>query len=371
MGPLFTLFSHYAKSKTHIWSACGEFAYRLQRSGQKIKPTISDISESVYASGIIKSLNQYEAYCPVSGIIDSVYVSEGDPVRKGFPILSVSNAVQRLNEENAKLSAAYADLHAQENRLKEAKLLVGLSRNKMYNDSLMYFRQRNLWRQQIGSRTELEQKDLAYENAKANYFSSRVRYQDLKRELDFRDSQSKKNLLISEKLADDYLLKSEMNGTVYAIYKEKGEIVNPQTPLAVVGDARKFIIEMQVDENDITKLKAGLPVKVALDSYKDQVFSATVIRINPLMNPRSRTFLVEAEFLKQPHKLYSNISLEANIVLSYKKSALIVPRNYVLNDSVRKSDGTKVKVKTGLRDYQKIEIVSGITDQDELIPVSP
>ena len=44
---------------------------------------------------------------------------------------------------------------------------------------------------------------------------------------------------------------------------------------------------------------------------------------------------------------------------------------YVLNDSiVIKSDGEKVIVKTGLKDYQKIEIVSGISANDELIKPS-
>jgi hypothetical protein len=54
-----------------------------------------------------------------------------------------------------------------------------------------------------------------------------------------------------------------------------------------------------------------------------------------------------------------------------KNKAMLIPRNYVLNDSiVIKSDGEKVIVKTGLKDYQKIEIVSGISANDELIKPS-
>jgi hypothetical protein len=40
----------------------------------------------------------------------------------------------------------------------------------------------------------------------------------------------------------------------------------------------------------------------------------------------------------------------------------------LLNDSiVIKANGDKVVVKTGLRDFQKIEIISGISADDELI----
>ena len=66
---------------------------------EKIKPTISDISESIYASGIIKSKNQYQAYATVNGIIQDVFVSEGDSVKIGTPILSISNETQKLMKE--------------------------------------------------------------------------------------------------------------------------------------------------------------------------------------------------------------------------------------------------------------------------------
>lgn len=348
------------------------FLFGCKEKGQIVKPVFQPISESVYASGIIKAENQYEAYAPVNGIIDSVFVSEGDRIRKGNPILSISSKVQHLNEENAELTAAFSDVNANQGKLKEAKLVIDLSRNKMKNDSLMYVRQKNLWQQRIGSKVEFEQRELAYQNSKVAYFSAVVNYDDLKRQLNYNASLSKKNLLISSKLTDDYLLKSELDGMVFSIKREKGEIVTTQTPLAVIGNERKFILEMQVDEYDIIKVHKGQLVEVALDSYKGKVFEARVTKINPLMDSRSRTFVVEAEFVKKPHDLYPNVSFEANIVLSSKPKAMLVPRNYVLGDSiVIKKDGKRILVKTGLKDYKKIEILSGITAEDELIPPTP
>lgn len=358
--------------KSIIYLIAVLFLFACQNKEQRIKPTLGPISESIYASGTVKSENQYEAYSPVNGIIDSIYVSEGNTINKGNILVSISSKVPRLNEENAELVAAYSDVNVNLGKLKEAKLFIDLSQSKMKNDSLMYFRQKNLWQQEIGSRAELEQKELSYQNSKASYYSSLVRYNDLKRQLNFNASQSKKNLLISGKIADDYRLKSEMNGIVYSLNKKKGEIVNTQTPLAVIGDAKKFILELQVDEYDVFKIHLGLLVKVTLDSYKGKVFEAILTKINPLMNERTRTFLVEAKFLNPPNQLYPNISFEANIILATKNKALLVPRNYVLNDSiVFKSNGERVVVKTGLKDYKKIEILSGITAQDELIPPTP
>ena len=259
-------------------------------------------------------------------------------------------------------------MNANQGKLNEAKLLVELAKNKMKNDSALFFKQKMLWQQQVGTGVELEQRELVFQNSKTAYYSSQVKLNDLKRQLDFTSSQSKKNLLISTKIESDYTLKSEIDGIVYSISKSKGEIVGVQTPLAVIGDAKNFILEMQVDEFDILKIRKGLIVLVTLDSYKGKVFEASVTKINPLMNERSKTFLVEAEFLKQPELLYPNITFEANIVLQSKEKALLIPRNFVQNDTlVFKSNGDKVVVKTGLRDYQKIEILSGISAEDELI----
>lgn len=338
---------------------------------EKTKPSIESISESIYASGIIKSKNQYQAFATVNGIIETIYVTEGDSVKQGTPILLISNEAQRLNKDNATLASEFSDYNANRGKLREAKSFIELAKNKMTNDSLLLFRQKNLWQQKIGTQVELEQRQLAALNSKTSYISALEKYDELNRQLGYSSSQSKNNLLISNKLESDFTLKSEIDGIVYSLPKSKGDIVGLQTALAVIGDAKHFILEMQVDEYDILKIKNGLKVIVNLDAYKGKVFDAVVTKINPIMNERSKTFIVEAEFIKPPETLYPNITFEASIVMTAKNNAMLIPRNYILNDSiVMKSNGEKVIVKTGLKDYQKIEIVSGISADDELIKPS-
>lgn len=341
--------------------------YSCQTPDETIKPVIKAVSQSVYASGIIKSENQYQAYATVSGIIEEIYVAEGDSVKVGQPILRVSNEVQQLNLENARLNADFNNLSANQGKLNEAAASIDFLRNKMKNDSSLFFRQKKLWEQSVGTKVELEQRELVFQNSKNAYNSALTRYYDLKRQLNFASSQAQKNLNISQSLAQDFILKSQIDGLVYNLTKSKGELVNPQTPLAIIGASNRFILEMQVDEYDILMLKTGLKVIVKLDSYKDQVFEAKVMRINPLMDERSKTFLVEAEFIENPARIFPNISFEASILIKSKEKALLIPRNCLLNDSsVVKANGDTVKVKTGLRDYQMIEILSGISLEDEL-----
>jgi RND family efflux transporter MFP subunit len=339
-----------------------------KKQAEKTQPKLERITESVYASGIIKSKNQYQVYATVNGLIQTILVKEGDVVKKGDPLFVVQNETSRLNTENAQLSADYADWNTQGDRLKELAGIIETARTKMLNDSLLVQRQRGLWAQQIGSKVELEQRELAYSSAANNYESAISRYKDLKKQLGFAAAQSKKLLAISKNIASDYIIRSQTDGRVYSISKEVGEIVNTQSPVAIIGDAKEFITELQIDENDIARVKIGQRVLLTLDSYKGQVFEASVFKIDPIMNERSRTFTIEANFTKMPPTLYPNLSTEANIVIQSKENALTIPRTYLIQDSlVLLANKEKRKVEVGLKDYQKAEILNGLSVQETIL----
>ncbi|WP_299761719.1 HlyD family efflux transporter periplasmic adaptor subunit [uncultured Pontibacter sp.] len=335
---------------------------------EKTQPTVEAISESVYASGVVKSQNQYQVFPVVSGVIQQVLVTEGDVVEKGEALLKLDNVTARLNTENARIAAEYARVSANAEKLNELKQTIALAQSKMENDSLLLERQRNLWTNRIGTRVDLEQRELNYENSVTAYNSAVLRYNDLKKQLDFAARQSQKNLQISQTAAEDYTIKSETNGRVYSVLKEEGELVSPQTPVAVVGDADNFILELQVDEYDIARVKPGQKVLLNLDSYKGQVFEGEVYKINPAMNERTRSFTVEANFVTTPPALFPNLTTEANIIIQTKKEALTIPREYLVDGGfVITEEKDRVPVKTGLKDYQKVEILDGLEKDAVLI----
>lgn len=335
---------------------------------QTIKPTVEPIVEAVYASGIVKSDNQYQVYATVNGIIEQWYVQEGDSVFIGTPLVRLSNEVSKLNVENAQLAASYNDYKSNESKLKELKLSVEFAKQKYLNDSLLHLRQESLWKQQIGSQVDYEQRLLAFQNSKTAHESAVLKYGDLKKQLSFASQQSKTNLQLSQKQAGDFTIKSEVSGKVYTRLREKGELASPQTPLAIVGDAGLFVLELQVDEYDIVRIQKGQQVWITLDSYKGKTFEASVTQIYPYMNERTKSFKVEARFLNQPPVLYPNLTVEANIVIESKQQALTIPRNYITDAGyVVSSNGDSIRVTTGLKDYQKIEILSGITAEQELV----
>lgn len=339
---------------------------------EKTHPLEESITESVYASGIIKSRHQYQVFPKVNGLIVDIPVTEGDTVKKGDVILSILNESARLNRENAALSAAYSAVGANTQKLNELKVNIDLSKIKLDNDSLLLGRQRRLWEQKIGSLHQVEQAELAYKSSQTSYDVALFKYNDLQKQLNFAAKQSGKNLEISNTQSNDYTVRSDIEGKVYSLPKKMGEMANTQNPVAIVGDARDFYLELQADEYDIARIRLGQKVFVTLDSYKGQAFEASVVKIYPIMNERSRSFTIDANFIKQPPVIYPNMTLEANIVIQQKDKALTIPRNYLLEDDyVLLENKEKKKVTTGLKDYQKVEILNGLTAKDVILKPAP
>lgn len=332
---------------------------------EKVQPTRETLTESVYASGILRAEGQYQVYARSTGTLSKVWVKEGDVVKKGQILFSVFSDLPRLSAENAELSAAFADVRANADRVRELEVSMEAAKKKMDLDALVVERQRKLWNEQIGTRIDLEQKELAFSNSKATYEAARLRLEELRRQLRFGSEQSRKSLSISRQSLSDFEVRSERDGQVFSILKEQGEMVNPQMPLAVVGDAGRYTLLLQVDENDIVQVQTGQQVFITMDSYKGKVFEAKVEKVNPLMNERTRTFEVEASFIQTPPVLYPNMTFEANIVLRTREKALTIPRVFLLDgDSVWVGKKEKKAVKTGLRDYQKVEVLEGLTEKD-------
>lgn len=342
--------------------------FSCKRNMEKTSPIIEKITSSVYASGVIKAKNQYAVFPGVNGLIKEIFVSEGDIVKKGAPLMQVLNEAAQLNSDKAKLTVDYSSVNANLDKLNELKINIEQAKNKMENDLSLLERQRILWEQNIGTRNELEQRELNYKNSSHTYQAAVLRYNDLQKQLSFSAKQSEKNLQISASSVKDFTIKSETDGKVYTILKERGEMASTQNPVAVVGDAKDFFLELQVDEYDINSIKIDQKILIKLDSYKGQIFEARVTKVNPIMNEKSKSFTVEAAFITKPAVLFPNLTAEANIVIETKEKALLIPRSYLIDESfVMLRNKEKRKVIVGLKDYQKAEILSGLNVQDVIL----
>ncbi|MCZ8353869.1 MAG: efflux RND transporter periplasmic adaptor subunit [Cyclobacteriaceae bacterium] len=335
-------------------------------------PKVETITESVYASGTIKSNNQYQVFATVSGTISEVYVKEGSLVKKGSVLMKIKNETALLNVENANLLAERAKVAANQDKLKEALTRIESAAAKKINDSLLFVRQQNLKAQGVGTQVELEQRELNLKNSKSDYQLKLLAYQSLQKDLLLADIQSKNNVRIYQSVKNEFFIKAISDGKVYKVLKEKGELVTIQNPVAIIGNAENFYAELNVDEYDIAKITFGQLVLLSMDSYKGKIYRAKIESVEPLMDTQSRSFLVTASFLTRPPQLYPNLSVEANIVIQEKKDVLTIPRNYLIGDSlVLVGEEETRRVIVGIKDYRKAEIVRGLKSSDVIYKIKP
>jgi HlyD family secretion protein len=350
--------------KAFCFSAVFFFLSCSNKDKNEIQPKLGTITESVYASGIIKSENQYTVYSTVSGVLQKINVTAGQTISKGQSLFQIESDKATLNTENARL--AY-QLSQEGNIFIQYKIAdmenkVQMARDKLVLDQSVYNRNKNIKQYNIISEVEYERVELAYKNSKLNYESALKQLIQLKEQLKNDQSRNKINLKISEKSQSDFDIKSAFSGELFDVLVKEGMLVTPQTPLAVIGKKNAYLLELDVDENDMVKVTMGQKVVVTLDSYKGKVFEAKVDKIYPIMDERSRTFKIEAHFDNSPPQLYPNLTAEANIIIQTKKNALTIPKSYLINDEyVIVNKDEKRKVKIGLYDYQNVEILDGLT----------
>lgn len=333
------------------------------KSEDKMLPELRNLTESVYSSVTIQPDSLYQAYAIVAGILDKNLVEENSVVLKDQALVQIINNAPELNTQNAKLSLELA----KENYNGNAAILAGIKDQinaailKYKNDSINFYRQKNLWEQKIGSKIDYDTKKLNYELSSNNLNTLQNNYNRTKNELLTSVKQAQNNYKTALISTKDFTVKSMINGKVYALYKEPGEIVTTMEPLVSIGSATNFVIEMLVDEVDIVRISKNQKVIIHLDAYNGKVFTGKVSKIYPKKNERNQTFKVEAVFNMPPNILYPGLSGEANIIIATKNSVLTIPKAYVIDDNTVKTDKGLVTIETGLQNLEFIEVLSGIT----------
>ncbi|MBI3510353.1 MAG: efflux RND transporter periplasmic adaptor subunit [Bacteroidetes bacterium] len=351
------------------------FVFFLLSCGSKnptTHPERRDLTEAVYASGKIYPLNDYKVFAKLAGYVEEIHVHIGDTVKVGQPLLTIRSEVSAINVDAAKNQLALAQKNADDNGalILALKQDVTSTKAKYDLDSLDYARTYALLKQNASSQLQFDQSKVLMENSHATYQRALSNYTGtrdrLKTELENAklqyDAQSSNN--------SDYTISAAVSGRVYDIIPKKGELVGPQLPVCELGDANAFEVELSVDETDIARVEKGQQIIYAVDAYKDREFKGVVEEEYPRISLGNKTSKVIATIeIPADVKVFSAMSIEANIIIAEKKNILVIPREYLLPDKTVKVKGKdeNVKVTIGAFDLQYVEILSGLTEQDEII----
>jgi HlyD family secretion protein len=336
-------------------------------------PLKKNIVETVYASGKVMADSEYTVYALSTGTVIKKLIRENDTIKKGqlLYVIKYDAISARLDAAKTAYAEAETNLSKRSRVLNDLKISMDNAETRFASDSLLYARRSRLWQEGIGTQNDLDNANVAEITSLNQKKSAEERYYSTANDLNVSLANAKSQLAGAQNDLNNYFIRSDNNGRVYQTYKEMGEAVRLNDPLALLGKAQQRIIRLAVDQQDIGRVKTGQEVLLKTDITGNAIYHATVERIYPMMNEADQTFRVDASFADGTQQPFTHSSVEANIIIQKKNNVLTIPRLALVSEdsAMVRQDG---KIKTiglvvGIRTLDEVEIIKGLDESSEII----
>jgi len=166
---------------------------------------------------------------------------------------------------------------------------------------------------------------------------------------------------------------STLDGTVARIYLDRGENVTPQTAVAMVIDPSEVIARAEVPERYAARCRLGQAVRMRVEAYPDRTFMGRVSRMSPVVDPATRSTLIEAQLDNAFGKLRSGMFGEVTLITGSRSGVVAVPKDALSDGSgptifvVKNGKALKREVELGLQGDRYLEIRRGVRPGEKVV----
>ncbi|MGN4965322.1 macrolide transporter subunit MacA [Aeromonas dhakensis] len=331
--------------------------------------TRQDVEQTVLASGVLQAIEQVDVGAQVSGQVTYLAVEAGQKVKQGDLLAEIDPLIAQNN-----LKTAEADLASRRAQLK-------IKQAQLKQNELSWRRQQQMFRQEASSRADLE-------SAEAQLAVTRAELQGALAEVD--------NAQIKVERAKTELgynrIQAPMDGTVVSIVTRQGQtLAASQTvpTLLKLANLETMTVKAQISEADVTRVKAGMPVYFTLMGDPDTRYHGTLrtvelapTNINEQATSTTATnnaavyYYALFDVPNPDHTLRVAMTTQVTIVLGEHKQVLTIPQTALgkklgeneYEVTLLKEDDQKEtrRIKTGMKDDIKVEVVSGLSEQEKV-----
>lgn len=317
-------------------------------------PFISSVEQKTVVTGKVIPEDEVEIKPQISGIIQELFVEEGENVKEGDLLAKV------------KVVPNEGSLNSAKGRVASLKIILN-------NAKIEFDRNKLLYEKEIISKQDFQNASLNFDRASQDLANAKSDLEVIL--LGSAGGSSTANTNIRATVA----------GTVLEIPVEAGDQVvesntfNAGTTIATIADLNKMIFEGKIDESEVEKLKIEMPLVINLGAIQNKDFDAKLKFIAPKGNEEQGTvkFKIEADvFLDNSINVRAGYSANASLVLEKKDSVMVISEALLQFDKsdeeafveIEKSDQKfkRIKIETGISDGINIEILSGLTMVDKI-----
>ena len=302
------------------------------------------------ASGYVVAQREASVSSKGTGVLEYLGVVEGDKVKRGQIIAKLDDRdiVAQLDQAKSNLQLYQAQVNETENN---------------------YNREKELFDRGLSSKQSLDQAESNYKTLLAN--------------IDI----AKAGIRVAEVALENMIIRAPFDGTVLTKNAEVGEIVAPfgasttsRAAVVTIADMTSLMVETDVSESNIEKIKQDSECEIVLDAYPDKSYQGYVFKIVPTADRSKATVLVKVGFKNYDSRVLPEMSAKVSF-LSEKKEGeenqlpvLTVPLSAVddLNGKkivyvVEDDKAFQKEITSGRLLGNYVEIISGLKEGDEII----
>lgn len=293
----------------------------------KISPAAVDtFNHFVSSQGEVISDNNIFVPVESPGVVNEVYVDEGDDVSKGQKIAQIDASIIKKQIDELKNGLEFA--------------------------TDVFQRRKRLWDKNIGSEIE--------------YLQAKNQKEDLE-----------KKLATTMEQLDKLTIKAPIAGTVDEVFLKEGEMAPAGFQAARILQLSDMKIKAELSESYINQIKKGNKVVVKpINGFKE--YTSEVITVAKAINDRSRTFTVEIALPGDNNQWTPNMITSLEILNYTNEQAITVPVNVIQKTQnkqflfVAQQNGDKWVanrkwIESGKSYNNQTEVVSGLKANDKVI----
>jgi len=317
-------------------------------------PFYSTLDTKIVATGKLNPEEEIELKPQISGIVDQIFVEEGDLVQKG-------NLIAKIR------------VVPNEQALGSAKSRINSARLSFENAQTLFNRNKTLFEKGVISKQDFENSELSLNQSKESYDQSKDDYQIIKQGSLSGGSSANTNIV------------AQIPGTVLEIPVREGDQViqsnnfNAGTTIATIADMSKMIFEGKVDESEVGKLEEGKDIVVILGAINEKEFPAVLTFVAPkgVEENGAVQFTIKADVtIEASTKIRAGYSANAEIEIESKDSILVIKEALLQFNRItekpfvelQNENGsfTKKNIEIGLSDGINVEIIDGVEEGDKI-----
>jgi len=284
-----------------------------------------DISAFYSATATLEAEDEATVVSKVRGIIDEIYVEEGDEVKAGEIIARIEIDQYRIEAERARATMS---------RLK--------------ND---YNRNSELFERGMVSVETLQNAQFEYESQKASYELAEL------------------NLIHTA-------VRAPISGVISERFIKKGNMIGTDQQMFRVTDFSVLQAILHVPEHEMSIIRRGQLAELQVDALPGEIFEGRVERISPVVDFLSGTFKVTVHVNQSGQTLRPGMFGRIKILYDTRHQTLKIPRNAVISEDnahnvyvIKDSRAFKKQIQTGYSSGRNVEVISGLEDGDIVVTI--